>query len=429
MGNGRPDAFLRVLPAPDCPLTLDKLAQLVSWLVKDAERLNHLEEGTAQLGSRLADSYEQMHVLFGLARIVDGMEDIPAGVQRVIDTVRDGSPFRFVATLFDRSTHIRREMQDRMFLAGRSSIPEGQLRSACMTLLHDPDFRSGGTASAGAGGARMILPGDPTGLADLLQTELLAIPVRFEQQTVGILLAGEKQGVEPELSSFESLFLSACADLLSVLHENLTRFADQRALFVGTVHALSSAIDAKHRYTRGHSERVALLAREMARALGLGEATAKQYHLCGLLHDVGKIGVPEAILSKPSRLTEEEYEFIKRHPRMGYEILRDIPHLDEILPGVLHHHEAFAGRGYPDGLVGESIPLIARVLALCDTFDAMSSNRSYRASISRDAVLSEIHKCAGRQFDPDLAAVFVALDFSGFDALFACHGDSQPMAA
>jgi HD-GYP domain-containing protein (c-di-GMP phosphodiesterase class II) len=198
---------------------------------------------------------------------------------------------------------------------------------------------------------------------------------------------------------------------------------------MGMVRALTASIDAKHRYTRGHSERVSLLAGMMATAMGLPEPTIRTYRLSGLLHDVGKIGVPEAILSKPAKLTDEEFEFIKRHPVIGHEILRGIPGLEDALPGVLHHHEQFGGRGYPEGLAGESIPLLGRVLALCDTFDAMSSSRSYRAAMSRETVLAEITKCAGRQFDPQLAELFVKLDFSPFDALFAQHGDESATLA
>jgi HD-GYP domain-containing protein (c-di-GMP phosphodiesterase class II) len=265
-----------------------------------------------------------------------------------------------------------------------------------------------------------------------LGSEAVAAPVRFEGKVAAVLLAGGKRpddDGDPALSSFESQFLAACADLIGVIHENMARFAERKALFLGTVRALTSAIDAKHPYTRGHSDRVALLGKAMAKEIGLGDVVAETYHLAGLLHDVGKIGVSETILSKPSKLTDEEFAAIKTHPRVGHEILRDIPGLDDVLPGVLHHHEQWAGGGYPSRLKGEEIPLIARVLALADTFDAMSSSRSYREALSRETVLGEIRKCAGRQFEPGLAEAFVALDFTEYDAMAAGERAEARLAA
>jgi HD-GYP domain-containing protein (c-di-GMP phosphodiesterase class II) len=145
-----------------------------------------------------------------------------------------------------------------------------------------------------------------------------------------------------------------------------------------------------------------------------------------MVHDVGKIGVPEAVLCKPGRLTDEEFAHIKRHPQIGHDILKDIPGMADILPGVLHHHEHWSGGGYPHGLKADEIPVIARVLTLCDTFDAMSSTRSYRKALTREHILAEIVKCAGRQFDPELAEKFVKLDFAPFDAMLV---QAVPQAA
>ena len=144
-------------------------------------------------------------------------------------------------------------------------------------------------------------------------------------------------------------------------------------------------------------------------------------HIAGLVHDIGKIGLPEAVLTKPGKLTAEEFAWIRRHPEIGHRILKDIPQLHDILPGVLYHHERFDGRGYPEGIAGDDIPLVARLISLADAFDAMSSTRTYRATLSRPDVLKEIVDCAGTQFDPELAPIFVTLDFSEFDRMFAEH--------
>ena len=147
------------------------------------------------------------------------------------------------------------------------------------------------------------------------------------------------------------------------------------------------------------------------------ERTVDRMHIAGLVHDVGKIGVPESVLLKSGRLTDEEFGLIRKHPEIGHRILKDIPRFQDVLPGVLHHHERWDGRGYPRGLEGEKIPLVARLIGLADSFDAMSSTRTYRAAMSRSRVLEEIGACTGTQFDPRLAPVFVAMDFSRYDEM------------
>jgi HD-GYP domain-containing protein (c-di-GMP phosphodiesterase class II) len=140
-----------------------------------------------------------------------------------------------------------------------------------------------------------------------------------------------------------------------------------------------------------------------------------------VVHDVGKIGVPEAVICKQGRLTDEEFAMIKKHPEIGYHILKDLAPLRDVLPGVLHHHERYDGKGYPHGLAGENIPLIARVLAVADTFDAMSSTRSYRPALPRERVLAEFEKCAGTQFDPIVAKAMLTIDLTEYDRLVAEH--------
>jgi HD-GYP domain-containing protein (c-di-GMP phosphodiesterase class II) len=266
-------------------------------------------------------------------------------------------------------------------------------------------------------------------LAEAVNGQILAEHITHDDRVIGLLLAGNKQGPDTQLSSFETQFLDATADFLGVFHENLARFAEQQEMFLGTLRALTASIDAKDRYTRGHSERVGLMASKMASAMGLEKNTIEQYRIAGIVHDVGKIGVPEHVLAKPGRLTAEEFDLIKLHPGIGHNILKDIPALQQVLPGVLWHHERWDGRGYPDKLVGNNIPVIARVLALADTFDAMSSNRSYRPALPRAKVLDEIRQSAGTQFDPQLAPLFVTLDFSEFDYTLERHKERDAEAA
>jgi len=219
--------------------------------------------------------------------------------------------------------------------------------------------------------------------------------------------------------------LGATATNMAIFLENAALYHDLNTMFLGTLEALTASIDAKDTYTSGHSLRVAHLTRLLARQIGLDEHTVGRMHIAGLVHDIGKIGVPEAVLTKPGKLTEEEFAWIRRHPEIGHRILKDIPQFRDILPGVLSHHERFDGQGYPHGISGDEIPLVARLISLADAFDAMSSTRTYRATLSRPEVIQEILDCAGTQFDPELAPVFVKLDFSEFDRLFAEHRNRE----
>ena len=173
--------------------------------------------------------------------------------------------------------------------------------------------------------------------------------------------------------------------------------------------ALSQTIDAKDKYTKGHSNRVAKYSRMLAKALGENEKTQENIYYVALLHDIGKIGIPNAIINKPGKLTDEEYEIIKTHPVIGSDILKTISSMPEISIGARSHHERYDGRGYPDGLAGEDIPWIARIIGVADAYDAMTSNRSYRQYLPQEVVRSEIVKCRGIQFDPQVADAMLSL--------------------
>ena len=175
------------------------------------------------------------------------------------------------------------------------------------------------------------------------------------------------------------------------------------------VRALVNAIEAKDHYTSGHSERVGLFASHVAAAYGLPAAVCKRIYLAGLLHDVGKIAVRDDVLSNPTSLSVEESEEIKRHPDEGWGILYGPEALDDVLVGVLHHHERWDGRGYPDGLKEDAIPLDARILAVADTFDAMTSDRSYRKALPQQRAEEILRNGAGSQWDPQVIAVALRL--------------------
>ena len=184
--------------------------------------------------------------------------------------------------------------------------------------------------------------------------------------------------------------------------ENRHLYEDVQDLLMGVLHALTASIDAKDPYTCGHSRRVAILSRDLACLAGLDAAAAQRLYLAGLLHDVGKIGIPESVLLKAGKLTGAEYAAVKAHPGTGARILRGIRQVEPVLPAILHHHERLDGRGYPARLGGEQIPLEARIVALADSFDAMTSCRTYRTAMALEAVTAELRRCRGAQFDPRL---------------------------
>ena len=180
-------------------------------------------------------------------------------------------------------------------------------------------------------------------------------------------------------------------------------------LSIQIVMTLSGAVDAKDKYTNGHSKHVAEYSREIARRYGYDEERAQNIYMIGLLHDIGKIGIPDTIINKPDRLTDEEYAIIKQHPAMGWHILENIPEFPELAIGAHWHHERFDGRGYPDGLMGKAIPEEARIIAVADAYDAMTSRRSYRSILPQAAVRAEIENGSGSQFDPVFADIMLQM--------------------
>jgi len=183
--------------------------------------------------------------------------------------------------------------------------------------------------------------------------------------------------------------------------------AAQQHAYEATVSALCQAVETKDLYTRGHSERVSRGSVIIATEIGMPAGRVATIRYAGMLHDVGKLGVPTSVLQKPSALTEEEFAAVQLHPMWGLDMVREIGFLDEALAGIMHHHERIDGRGYPLGLAGDEIPEIARLLAVADAFDAMTSNRSYRGARSVPEAAAELRKWAGTQFDPAFVDAFV----------------------
>ena len=387
-----------------------RLTAVVGWMHADLNELGVGAVNIEMLSRQLSESYEEMSLLYKLREYMNELVHPQRFVRQACFELHEVLPFRWVAAGFADDERRAGALAGGLFTSGEPPCASERLRRTAGELLgrlHQ--------------GQCLTLDGTERGALAKGGSQVLVYPITRDANVIGAFFVGDKSGTDTQVTNIELKMIEAASGYVSILIENAGLYEDQHAMFLGTLRALTASIDAKDPYTRGHSERVADLAADLARAHGLPESIVERVRIAGLVHDIGKIGVPEQVLRKPGRLSGQEFEHMKSHPAIGYHILRDIPLLDDVLPGVLHHHERFDGRGYPHGIAGESIPLMARIIALADSFDAMSSNRTYRAAMSRERVLSEIRRCAGSQFDPDLAAVFVRLDFRDYDEAAARH--------
>jgi len=234
---------------------------------------------------------------------------------------------------------------------------------------------------------------------------LCAVPLKMRERFLGFI-AVVSLTQSRRFDEGQRKLLSIIASRAAAAIENARLYEDLQATFQQTIQSLARTIDKMDRYTAGHSERVARYAVSLARWLGLSEDLIEVVRHSALMHDIGKIGCVMN-LNKPGKLTQDEYEVFKRHPAYGREILDPIRFLAPVIPGVHLHHERWDGRGYPLGLAGKEIPLVARIISVADTYDAMTSDRAYRRALPHEVTATEIERCAGSQFDPDVAKTFV----------------------
>lgn len=236
----------------------------------------------------------------------------------------------------------------------------------------------------------------------------------------------EIQGYCEKSDKFDQLLLLMESGIKSIEQMNTIKTINKQLhdkneelerAYLDTIGILRQTVEAKDPYTRGHSDRVSEYSVLIGKKLGLDEKTLHILKIGGLFHDIGKIGIPDSILLKESKLSDEEYSQIKNHPMIGVHMLGDAAIFTDILPIVKHHHERYDGRGYPSQLVGDDIPYVARIAAVADTFDAMTSKRSYRDSLPIDVVRAEIERCSGTQFDPNIAKVFLDIMDNDFDLI------------
>ena len=224
-------------------------------------------------------------------------------------------------------------------------------------------------------------------------------PFNFDVLLITIENAIRKKALEQEIQDYQANLEKKVKEQTDLIN----------SMYVRSIDALIKALEAKDLYTRGHSQRVTMYSVAIGKAMHLQQEKIELLRQATVLHDLGKIGVREVILNKPGRLTDEEFREITLHPEVATRILQPIPFFRPLLPMVLHHHERFDGRGYPAGLAAGDIPVESRIMAIADTFDAMTSTRAYRKALPVADAITEIRRCSGTQFDPEIVPVFIGV--------------------
>ncbi len=404
---------------------LDRLAEGLPGIMSARRRVMEVSQEVETLSSQLADTYEELSLVYQIGSNMTVNSPAASFLRSACETTAGVMEVRGLGVL----VWDQRVAQQPPLLFGSVSLDAAEL-ARLDNLLRQR------LQSAGEDGGVLINETHKAPNFAWLSprvTQVLAVPMRRHGQTLGCMFALDKD-VPAEFfgtfnrgvfTSMDRKLMSGVAVHVALFLENRKLFQDSESLMMGLLHSMVAAVDAKDAYTCGHSVRVALFARRLASEAGLDETAAERVYLAGLLHDVGKIGVDDAVLRKPGKLTDEEFAQIKRHPEIGHVILGGIPQIQDVLPGVLYHHERFDGRGYPQKLAGDAIPLLGRIMCIADSFDAMTSSRTYRTAMSVEEAMQEIRRCGGTQFDPRLAELFCRIPTSQIMELLATERERR----
>ena len=236
----------------------------------------------------------------------------------------------------------------------------------------------------------------------------IASPLIFKNDLIGILTVGGRTGSQ-QFTSEDSTLVKTIADQASIAIANARLYSELKDVYLQVITTLNSIIELKDNYTKTHSENVTRYAVMVAGVMGMPQSDIETLRLACQLHDLGKIGIHDQILTKPGKLTPEEWEEMRQHPSKGVDILRPLSFLNEVISLVEQHHEWFNGKGYPRGLKGEEIDIRARIMAVCDSFDAMTTHRAYSPALTIEDAVNELIRCSGTQFDPNMVSVFLEM--------------------
>jgi hypothetical protein len=346
------------------------------------------ERELTAMSEQLAGSYEELSLVYKLGQHLQISDEPAQFLSRFADDLLELIHAESFMLLVER----KQGVEEVFYSVGRPGLSEDTKRAICRYIfkmigsLYEP----------------LILP-DLSSHPSLVQyfdsvdVSLLAWPVCANGTLLGIFVAVGQSSIA-SFDSADAKLLGSVAEHTGSFLQNRFLLTDIQDLLTGLLSSLVSAIDAKDPYTRGHSQRVAYIGQRIAESMKLNKKECDQIYMAGLLHDIGKIGISDKVLSKPGKLTGEEFETVQQHPVIGSRIISSVKQLHAILPGVLYHHERYDGSGYPEGLREEQIPLMGAIVGLADCFDAITSDRTYHQAMSFKDAINEIRKCAGKQF-------------------------------
>ncbi len=387
----------------------EALCHVLEWMIEDEQVKNVTQAELATLSANLASTYEELSLVYRISGSMKVTQSATDFFTNICGELLEVMQLEAAAAVLTAREHS--DLPDETVFAGKLPLEESKLRRVIREGLWPrlfPADASGRPVVENQFAAQAAAFGDQAGSL----RSLIAVPLMAGEHCKGVLLGLNKIG--DEFDSVDLKLISSIASQAAVFLENHHLYEDLQDLLMGLLHALTASIDAKDPYTRGHSQRVALISRRLAELAGLAPQRVERVYLAGLLHDVGKIGIPEPVLRKAGKLTELEYNQVKRHPEISATILEGIRQMADIIPAILSHHERPDGRGYPRGLTGKDVPLEALIVGLADGFDAMTSCRTYRDAMPLEEVMAEIRRCSGTQFDPGLVELLLSVDLERF---------------
>lgn len=380
----------------DAPIQIDQLAEVMEDLVAGiSDEYRHkadLDMMTDELGAR----YEELHLVYAVDQHVQAHTGETSQV--------------FQSLLQSASEHLNVDVV--AFVRPAKEIC--QYATSLSKEIHNLDLvliemRGDLFRFIQASGETIVLNAEDDPRRSYIFTDMpykvIGCPVHTEGKVDSLVVLLNHQN-KPDFTNSDRKLAEVLANQLSSLSNTYQLIESMNEFNQQLARTLIEAVEAKDPYTRGHSERVHYMSMEIGKAMNLPADELEDLHWGSLLHDVGKIGIPDAVLCKPSRLTKDEYTFIMVHPERSYEILRHVKHLDKAVLGARHHQEMYDGKGYPHGLKGERIPLHGRIIAVADTYDSITSSRAYRAGRSHEVAMKEIERVAGTQLDPAIVEVF-----------------------
>jgi len=387
---------------PWAPAALKQVGDLVLDHVRMSQRVRNLQQEASSLSINLASTYEEISLLYRLTQNLKLSKSDEDLARIALEWMTEVVPAAGLAIQLvplagaGKSLSHAGRTQPVLLSSGQCPIDNAQFAELVAHLGPNPRRHP-------------VVVNRP--ISELPEwpcpqiRELIVVALAEGENVFGWLAAmNHVEGAE--FGTVEASLLNSVATILGIHGGNIELYRQQSELLAGIVRALTSAIDAKDPYTCGHSDRVARVAVRLAEELGCDAKTLNTLYLAGLLHDIGKIGVNDAVLHKAGELSAEEYAHIKQHVNIGHHILNDLAKLEDVLPVVLHHHESWDGAGYPQQLASQRIPLPARIVAVADAFDAMSSDRPYRRGMPDQQVEEILRAGAGQQWDPDVVAAF-----------------------